>query len=331
MSYKVIRLAKRPVGRITPDVFEVDQVDPAPLEEGQVRVRQTHMSLDPAMRGWMRADKGSYLPPVELGAVMRSSGVGEVTESRCDGVEVGATVWGSFGWAEQAVVDGEGLMPLPGGLDAEAILSVLAIPGLTAAYGLFEVGKPREGETIFITGGAGSVGAMVGQMALAEGLRVVGSSGSAEKRAWMVEELGYHAAVDYRDEDLAAAVAAATPDGVDIFFENTGGPIQHVIFNRMNAFGRVVVCGMISEYNATSAPAPGPSWVNVVRKRLTIQGFTLPDHADQYGALSQRVLGYLMGGELQYRAHVLEGLESAIEGINLLFDGGNQGKLMVAL
>lgn len=329
MGYKAIRFVKRPETVITPDVFEEVELERVSLQEGEVRVRQTHMSLDPAMRGWMNATK-SYIEPVKLGDVMRSNGLGEVVESRDDAMEVGAQVFGSFGWAQEAVVRGKHLTVVPAGLEPEAVLCVAGIPGLTAAYGLFDIGKPCAGETILITGAAGSVGSLVGQMAKASGLRVIGVSGSDEKRRWMEETLGFDRTLNYKSETLWKDLQEVTPDGIDVFFEHTGGPIQHMIIQRMNAFGRVVVCGMISDYNS-KVPAPGPSLVFAITKRLTIQGFALPDHAAQFGVLRQRVLKYLMQGQLVYRAHVLEGLESAMEGINLLFSGGNKGKLMVRL
>ncbi len=330
MGYKAITLVKRPEGEITPDIFEVVEREVPELAEGQIHVRQTHMSLDPAMRGWMNDDRGSYLPPVEIGAVMRANGIGEVVASRFEGLSPGDRVWGGFGWAEEAVVHGATALPVPAGVDADAFMCVLAIPGLTAAYGLFEIGEPKAGETILITGAAGSVGTLVGQMAKAEGLRVIGVSGSDDKRRWMEETLGFDATLNYKDPNLYKALIAAAPDGIDVFFENTGGPIQSMAMTCMNPFGRVIVCGVISDYNK-STPSPGPSWVHLVRKRVKVQGFTLPDHAAKFPALQQRLIGYLQGGHIQYRAHTLEGLESAIEGINLLFSGGNNGKLMVAL
>jgi NADPH-dependent curcumin reductase CurA len=193
-----------------------------------------------------------------------------------------------------------------------------------------EMGNPRAGETLVVSGAAGSVGSMVGQIAKAEGLRVVGAAGTDEKCKWLKEELGFDEAINYKAPNLEEALATATPDGVDIYFENTGGPVQHATFNRMNAHGRILVCGMIADYN-TATPSAGPNWLNIIRKRLTIQGFTMPDHLDKIPEMSQKMATYLMNGQIKYRAHTLHGLESAIEGINLLFTGGNTGKLMVEL
>ena len=330
MEYTAIKLVKRPEIHITPDLFEVVRLQTEPLEDGQLLVKQTHMSLDPAMKGWMMADRNSYIPPVELGDVMRSSGVGEVVESKNAKFPVGTRVAGLMGWTEYAVSSGKGLSPLPPDIPAEAVLCVLALPGLTAYQGLIEIGQPKSGETLVVSGAAGSVGSMVGQLGKAEGLTVVGTAGSDDKCRWIESELGFDKGINYRSEDLAEQIAAATPGGVDIYFENTGGPVQDLVFKRMNAHGRIVVCGMIADYN-TATPAPGPNWINIIKRRLTIRGFAMPDHWDDVPAMTEKLAAYLMAGKLKYRAHVLEGLESAIEGINLLFTGGNTGKLMVKL
>ena len=330
MEYKAIKLVKRPDIHITPDMFETVTLQTPDLQDGQFLLKQTHMSLDPAMKGWMMPDTESYIPPVGLGEVMRSSGVAEVVESRHEGFPVGSRVMGMIGWTEYALSSGEGLTVLPEGVPADAVLCVLALPGLTAYQGLMEMGNPRAGETLVVSGAAGSVGSMVGQIAKAEGLRVVGTAGTDEKCQWLKEELGFDEAINYKAPNLEEALATATPDGVDIYFENTGGPVQHATFNRMNAHGRILVCGMIADYN-TATPSAGPNWLNIIRKRLTIQGFTMPDHMDKIPAMSKKMAAYLMNGQIKYRTHTLHGLESAIEGINLLFTGGNTGKLMVEL
>ena len=330
MEYTAIKLVKRPEIYITPDLFEVIKVQKPELQDGQILLKQTHMSLDPAMKGWMMPDEESYIPPVGLGEVMRSSGLGEVVESRNANFPVGARVMGMMGWTEYAVSNGERMNIIPDGVPAEAVLCVLSLPGITAYQGLVEMGKPKAGETLVVSGAAGSVGSLVGQIAKIEGMRVVGTAGGDEKCRWLTDEVGFDAAINYKSDDLTTQLADATPAGVDLYFENTGGPVQHATFERMNAHGRIIVCGMISDYN-TDTPSAGPNWINIIKKRLTIQGFAIPDHWDDVPRMSQKLAGYLMGGQLKYRAHKLQGLESAIEGINLLFSGGNQGKLMVEL
>jgi NADPH-dependent curcumin reductase CurA len=299
MQYKAVTLVKRPELTITPDLFETVTLETPDLEDGEFLLKQTHMSLDPAMKGWMTDDRNSYIPPVELGEIMRSSGVAEVVESRNDDFAVGDRVVGMIGWTEYAVSDGQGLNKLPPGISAEAVLCVLSLPGLTAYQGLMKIGKPKAGETLVVSGAAGSVGSMVGQLAKAEGLTVIGTAGSDDKCRWLEDELGFDKAINYKSDDLAEQIQDATPKGVDLYFENTGGPVQHIVFNQMNAHGRII--------------------------------FTMPDHWDEVPAMMQELAGYLAAGKLKYRAHKLEGLESAIEGINLLFTGGNTGKLMVVL
>lgn len=330
IEYTAIKLVKRPETIITPDLFEVVRLNTPELKDGQILIKQTHMSLDPAMKGWMMPDRDSYIPPVELGDVMRSGGVGEIVESKNNSFPVGARVQGLTGWAEYVVSDGQGMNLLPESIPTEAVLCVLALPGMTAYQGLINVGKPKAGETIVVSGAAGSVGSMVGQIAKAEGLTVIGTAGTDDKCKWLTDELGFDAAINYKSESLQAELEAAASNGVDLYFENTGGAVQHAVFELMNAHGRVMVCGLISDYN-TVTPSAGPNWIPIIKKRLTIQGFTMPDHYDKIPGMMQAMSKYLMEGKIKYRAHTLKGLESAIEGINLLFTGGNTGKLMVEL
>jgi len=288
------------------------------------------MSLDPAMFGWMSPDTESYIPPVELGTVMRSSGIGEIVESNHDNFNVGDRVMGMMGWQEYFLSDGVGLNKVTAPLPDETILSVFALPGLTATQGLYSIGKPQKGETIVVSGAAGSVGSIVGQLAKADGLNVIGIVGSDEKADWIVNELGFDGAINYKTDDLAAKLAQLTPKGIDVYFENTGGPIQHQVFARMNAHGRIAVCGMIADY-PKAQPDLAPNWIPIIKKRLTIQGFTMPDHFGEVPALLEKLTPYVMQGKIKHRAHVLEGLESAMTGLNLFFTGKNKGKLIVKI
>ncbi len=328
---KAIHLTARPsAGPITNEIFEVVEKQVPTIEQGQFLVKQSHMSLDPAMFGWMSPDTESYIPPVALGDVMRSSGIGEVVESNNPDFNVGDRVMGMMGWQQYFISTGAGLNKVQAPLSDEAVLSVVALPGLTATQGLFNVGKPKKGETLIVTGAAGSVGSIVGQLAKAEGLRVIGVVGSDEKANWIVNELGFDAAINYKSADLASQLAQKAPDGIDVYFENTGGDIQPLIFERMNAHARVVVCGLIADY-AKETPTAGPSWLNVIKKRITIQGFTMPDHFHQVPELLAKLTPYVMADKIKYRAHVLNGLESAVDGLNLFFSGENKGKLIVKL
>ena len=184
---------------------------------------------------------------------------------------------GLLGWQELVQTDGQGINKVQVDLPDEAILSVFALPGLTATQGLYGIGKPKAGETIVVSGAAGSVGSIVGQLAKADGLRVIGVVGNDEKANWITQELGFDGAVNYKTDDIAAKLDELAPDGIDVYFENTGGPIQQHVFNRMNVHGRIAVCGMIADY-ASATPAPGPNWINMIKKRLTVQGFAMPDH-----------------------------------------------------
>jgi len=330
-TYTQIKLVARPEpGPITPELFEVVKKEIPKAGPGQILVKQTHMSLDPAMRGWMSPDTDSYVPPVGLGEVMRSSGLGEVVESNSPDFKVGDRVMGMMGWTEYYLGSGEGLRQVQAGLDAEMALSVFALPGLTATQGLYGFSEPKAGETIVVSGAAGSVGSIVGQLAKADGLNVIGVAGSDEKCHWLTKELGFDGAINDKTDDIEAKLKALAPNGIDMYFENTGGPIQQHVLDHMNAHGRIVVCGMIADYSV-AVPSAGPNWMPIIKKRLNIQGFTMPDHFGEVPALVAKLAPYVMAGKIKYRAHVIDGLESAIEGMNLLFTGANKGKLIVKL
>jgi len=330
-TYTAINLIKRPqAGPVSAELFDVVQKELPKAGPGEILIKQNHMSLDPAMFGWMSPDTESYIPPVELGTVMRSSGVGDVVESNHPDFKVGDRVMGMMGWQEFVLSNGDGMNKVQAPLPDEAILSIFALPGLTATQGLFNVGKPKKGETTIVTGAAGSVGSLVGQLAKAEGLNVIGVVGTDEKADWIVNDLGFDGAINYKSADLDSQLAKLAPKGIDLYFENTGGPIQNLIFERMNAHGRVVVCGMIADYSK-EVPSPGPNWIPIIKKRLTIQGFTMPDHFGEVPSLIAKLTPYVMSGKIKHRSHILEGLESAIEGLNLFFTGENKGKLIVKL
>ncbi|MBQ0763616.1 NADP-dependent oxidoreductase [Marinobacter psychrophilus] len=329
-TYKAINLVRHLKGKPGPELFEVVEKTVPEPGDGEFLVKQAFMSMDPAMMGWMTGDTDSYIPPVELGTVMRSSGVGEVVASRHADFAVGDQVIGMFGWQEMALTDGKGINKVDKKIPPKMALAVFALPGLTATQGLFGCGHPKSGETLVVSGAAGSVGSIVGQLAKAEGLRVIGVVGSQEKADWIINELGFDGAVNYKTDDLNAKLDELVPSGIDVYFENTGGPIQHCVFDRMNAHGRIVVCGMIADYTAET-PRPGPSWMRIIKKRLTIQGFTMPDHMHKAQELQAKLAPYVQNGDIKYRTHVLEGLESAMDGLNLFLSGGNKGKLMVKI
>jgi NADPH-dependent curcumin reductase CurA len=324
-------LKSRPVGAIQASDFEWVRTPLPELAEGQLRVRNVYLSLDPAMRGWL-IDRPSYVPPVQIGELMRGLAVGVVEQSRHPKFAVGDIVQGMFGWQEYLQCDGAGVTKLPPSpLPLEANLGLFGLAGMTAYFGLTDVGQPKAGETLLVSGAAGSVGSLVGQMGKALGLRVVGIAGGAEKCEWLTQELGFDAAIDYKaaGPDLRKQLKAACPQGVDIYFENVGGDILDTALSLMNNFGRVVVCGLISQYNATEA-VPGPAnFALVITKRLRIQGFIAPDYGARVKEMVAALSAWHASGQLQYRVDIVPGLESAPTAIGKLFDGSNRGKLIV--
>lgn len=327
MSYNAFKLSKYPQGSITKDIFEMVSLSMPALKEGEFLVKQTYMSLDPAMRTWLQQREDSYLPPVRIGEVMRSYGVGIVVESLNPKFPVDSHVVGVTGWSEY-VLGNEEMNIVDPSLPPEAVLSLFYMTGLTAYAGLMKIGQPKKGETLVVTGAAGSVGSLVGQLAKAEGLRVVGIAGSDEKCKWLVDELGFDAAINYKSDHLDAQLRAAAPNGVDIFYENTGGPIQEVVFNQLNRFGRVVVCGVLADYD-NEVPTKGPSWVDINLKSLRVQGLIVTDYQDIADEAFSVLGGYLAEGKIQYKAHLTEGFESLPDNLIKLFKGENTGKFIV--
>jgi NADPH-dependent curcumin reductase CurA len=323
------RLKSRPFGLIKPDNFEfVSEPVPEP-GDGQFLIRNVYLSLDPAMRGWM-VDRPSYVPCVKIGEVMRGLAVGTVEKSNHPKFAAGDRVQGMFGWQEYLLSSGEGVTKLPeSGLPFTAYLGLFGLAGLTAYAGLLEVGQPKSGETLLISGAAGSVGSLVGQIGKIKGLRVVGIAGTDEKCNWLVKELGFDAAVNYKEADCKKQLQASSPNGADIYFENVGGEILETALYLMNTFGRVVVCGMISMYNATT-PVRGPSNLAlVISKRLKIQGFLALDYSSKVKEMVSNFTQWYNSGQLKYRVDVVHGLDTSPVAINKLFDGSHNGKLIV--
>lgn len=327
-----IHLASRPHGWPTHDNFRMVEVDLPELRPGQVKVRNTLMSVDPYMRGRMN-DVRSYVPPFEVGASLDGGAVGEVVESADPSLQVGDTVMHHLGWREHAVLDARHVRRLDTGrAPASAYLGVLGMPGLTAYAGLVRVAGLREGDTVFVSGAAGAVGSVVGQLARNLGAgRVVGSAGSPEKVAYLVDELGLDAAFDYHDGPVVQQLAQHAPDGVDVYFDNVGGDHLEGALAHMKDFGRVAACGAISQYNADQA-APGPRnmWLLVTR-RLTLRGFVVTDHQDLAKEYLALATGWLADGRLTYRETYVQGLENAVEAFLGLHRGSNLGKMLVRL
>jgi hypothetical protein len=326
------QLAARPHGEPAPDDFRLVEAEHPDPQDGQVVVRMLVMSVDPYMRGRMRAGK-SYAAAWEVGETMKGGAVGRVVESRSPDVPEGALVLADAGWRDVAVLDAAHVRVLPDmpGIPPSYHLGVLGMPGLTAWAGLFSVAAFRPGEDVFVSGAAGAVGSLVGQFARLRGAgRVVGSAGSPEKVAWL-GELGFSAAFDYHDGPVAELLAAAAPEGIDVFFDNVGGEHLEAAIGALRLHGRAAICGSISGYNAVTPP-PGPRNMSLlVANRLTLRGFLVGDHADLRPEFLETVPGWIASGDLVVRETVREGLENAVPAFLDLLRGGNTGKMIVRL
>ncbi|MDQ2625928.1 NADP-dependent oxidoreductase [Mycolicibacter senuensis] len=324
-------LRERPTGRIGPDTFGLSEQAVPAIGDGEALVRVNWISLDPTNRMWIN-DTPSYLPPVGIGEVMRAGGLGEVVASNNPNYPVGQIVQGITGWQEYLVVsDAMPLFPVDvaDGVSPSTYLGALGMTGLTAWIGIREIGRPKPGETVVVSAAAGAVGSVAGQLAKADGARVVGIAGGPQKCALLTDQLGFDAAVDYRADDWAARLAAATPDGIDVDFENVGGDIMDAIFARINVGARVALCGLISGYNATNPP-PGPrAFGNLLIQRATLQGFIVLDHFRRAPEANSEIAELISAGRLAPLETVVEGFEQLPTAINMLFDGKNVGKLVV--
>jgi len=325
-----VRLAARPVGMPKESDFALAE-EPVPEPgPGQALVRVLYLSLDPYMRGRMSAAK-SYAPPVAIGGVMTGGAVGEVVRSEAKGLEPGDLVEGMFGWQAYALCRRSEARVLPASAHPPSYaLGILGMPGATAYFGLLEVGRPRPGDTVVVSAASGAVGAAVGQIAKIGGCRVVGTVGTDEKAAWVVDELGFDAAINYRSaNDIGAALDEACPAGIDVYFDNVGGPMTDAAMERLAFKARVVVCGCIHHYNLTE-PYLGPSHLrHILVNRARIEGFLVFDWLPRYPEAFARLAAWLDEGRMSYREHVLEGLENAPQGLGMLFEGRNFGKLVV--
>lgn len=328
-----ILLRQRPEGRIDDSTFELVEEEVPKPGAGQALVRNLYMSVDPTNRVWIR-EQPSYLPPVGIGEVMRSGGIGRVVASNNDAFPEGTLVTGLLGWQDYVLV-GEGApalaMALPPEIDVpvESLVGLLGITGLTAYFGIEDIGKPQAGETVVISAAAGGVGSVAGQLVKLRGARAVGIAGGADKCAWLVDELGYDAAIDRHDANWRKLLKEACPDGVDVDFENVGGEIMDTVFGMLNLNSRVVLCGAISQYNETEPP-PGPrNFLRFIEKRVMCKGFIILDYVARYPEATAQLAQWAAEGKIKHRDTVVDGLEKAPEAVNMLFEGENVGKLMV--
>jgi NADPH-dependent curcumin reductase len=326
------RLAARPGGLPKPSDWEwVQEPVPEPAD-GQFQVALEYISLDPAMRGWMN-DGRSYVPPVGIGEVMRAGGLGRVTESRNPDFAPGELVSGMFGVQRYALSDGRGVRSVDTALaPAPVHLGVLGMTGLTAYFGLLDVGRPEPGQTVVVSGAAGAVGNVAGQIARIKGCRVIGIAGGPEKCAWLTEELGFDGAIDYKAGEVRSELRRLAPDGVDVYFDNVGGEILDEVLRRLARHARVVICGAISQYNAEQAPRGPANYMQLLVERASMAGFLVFDYVERYGEAVAELAGWLNDGVLQSREDVVRaGLERFPDVFLRLFRGENVGKLILQL
>lgn len=327
-------LAKRPNGLVTRENFDyVESPIPEPAE-GQVLVRNLFLSFDPTQRGWME-DRESYLPPVAIGAPMRAGSIGQVSESRHPDFTQGDLVQTTGGWQDFVIAAPDqgpmGLTKVPDGIMPEMMLSVLGITGLTAYFGLLDLGNPQPGETVLVSGAAGATGSVAGQIARIKGCRVVGIAGGAAKCAWLKDEAGFDAAIDYKQGNVNDQIGATCPDKVDVYFDNVGGDILEAALNHINLRARVVMCGGISGYNATE-PVPGPAnLMNLVTNRARMEGFIILDYLPRAGEAIADLLQWIGDGDLKYQIDLQHGFDNIPGTLSRLFTGENLGKQLLRI
>ena len=332
-----IVLAARPDGAPQESDFRLEEAPMPSPGDGEVLLRTVYFSLDPYMRSRMNAAGAGYAPGVEIGGVMPAGGVSEVVESRADGFAPGDIVNSFTGWQTHSTARAAGSMRKvdPANAPVSTAIDVLGMPGMTAYVGLLRIGQPKEGETVVVSAASGAVGAVVGQIARIRGCRVVGIAGAREKCDYVVDELGFDACVSHRDADLGGSLSAACPDGIDVYFENVGGPVFQAVLPLLNPFARVPVCGLIAQYNAKPGdPAAGPAAVTdlmraSLTRRILIRGFIVYDFADETDAFHADMGEWVRSGEVRYREDVVDGIESAPRAFMGLLEGRNFGKLLV--
>ena len=322
-----VLLRRRPVGPPTVDDFEIVDAPPPQVSDGDVLRRTIYLSLDPYMRGRM-SDEASYAASVAIGQPMVGHTVSQVIESRNPGFAPGDFVTGYDGWRDAAVSKGTELRKLDPSVPISTAIGVLGMPGLTAYVGLLDIGQPKAGETVVVSAASGAVGSIVGQIARIKGCRAVGVAGSPEKCAFVVDELGFDACVNYKSPTFPADLAAACPNGIDVYFENVGGAVFAAVLKLINQNARIPLCGLIADYNATE-PRPAPNLRPLLVKRALIKGFIISDHSGRAGDFQRDAGAWVRAGQIKYREDIVDGLEHAPSAFLKLFAGANFGKLLV--
>ena len=322
-------LAARPVGMPKRSDWTYAEEPVGQPKEDEFLVQVLYISLDPAMRGWINEGR-SYVPPVGIGELMRALGVGVVTESRNPRFAVGDHVSGPFGMQEYALSDGQRILRVdPKAAPLPKYLSVLGMPGMTAYFGLLDTGQPKSGETVVVSAAAGAVGSLVGQIAKIQNCRAVGIAGGAEKCSYVVDDLGFDAAIDYKSEDVRASLHKHCPDGINVYFDNVGGTILEAALSNLARGARIVICGAVSQYNNTG-PMTGPrNYMSLLVERASMKGMLVFDYADRYPQAGAQMAAWIAAGKLKSREHIVEGLASFPETLLKLFTGENVGKLML--
>ena len=326
-------LAERPTGKLEDRNFRwVEEPVPAPEADGEVVVRNLYLSLDPTQRGWLARD--TYMPAVKIGEVVRSGGVGRVEASRNPDYAVGDLVQGLVGWQDYARVNPAGstaLTKLPPGVPIPLAMSVLGLTGITAYYGLLDVGRPQAGETVVVSGAAGATGSIAGQIARIKGCRTIGIAGGKAKCDWLVQKARLDAAIDYKSEDVGARLRELCPKGIDVYFDNVGGDLLDLALARLAMKGRIVLCGAIASYNDAEL-RPGPkNYSNLIVKRGRMEGFLVFDYMKRAPEAAMELFGWVQAGEIVNQVDVKEGLENAPATLRRLFDGDNQGKQLLKI
>ncbi len=324
-------LAQRPEGLVKTNDFKLVESELPELADGEALMRVQYLGIDATVRTWLNRGEG-YLPAVEIGEVVRCSGIGTVVASKCDKFVVGNPVYGLPGWQQYGVIRDDGMAtPLEPGADLPALLSVYGATGLTAYVGVLDVGEAKAGETVVVSAAAGATGSLAAQIAKISGCRVVGICGTDEKVRWLVDDLGLDGAINYRTEHVGTRLKELCPDRIDVYFDNVGGDILDAALAHIALHGRVVLCGAISVYNSHGRP-PGPSnYINLISRRGRMQGFLSLDCWDRFPEVAAKLGEWVADGRLQWRAHYFDGLDAAPDALNAMFTGENIGKTIIRL
>jgi len=325
---KVLRLKKRPIGFPDEDTWELSEEILPSLNEGEILIENNYISLDPAMRGWMNETR-SYIEPVKIGDVMRAGSIGKVIESNNPKFSEGDVVSGGSGVQKYSINDGMGFFKIyPGKLDLPVFIGTLGMPGMTAYFGILEVGKIKEGDTVLVSAAAGAVGSIVGQIAKIKGCKVVGIAGGKEKCDYVVNELGFDGCIDYKNESVKSGIKKECPNGIDVYFDNVGGDILDSALIFINKYARIVVCGAISQYNKTSAKGPD-NYLSLLVNRGTMTGMVVFDYVKKYPIAVEEMSNWILEGKLKSKEDIYDGIENFYEIFKKLFNGDKKGKLIL--